>query len=181
MAAVSLSPAQHKLGSMAGQRVPLGNVPNAANSPFRAATKRLRDQVDAKVEFPWDPQPSAKRQALDLDKVLKRTSPRRPGLPFAEGRVFNIKRPAGTPPTAFERQLYAVKEEKSQQRVERQERNTQQTVKGIKQWQEHYKKAFPSFVFYFENIGEEVRIKCSKYARILGAVSSLRTYASNGG
>ena len=173
MAAVSLSPAQHKLGSMASRRIPLGNVPNAANSPFRGAPKRSRDQVDAQADFPWNLQPNAKRQALDLEKPLKRTSPRRHGLPSAEGRVFNNKRPIGTPPTAFERQLLAVKEERPQQRVERQERNTQQTVKGIKQWQEHYKRAFPSFVFYFENIGEEVRIKCSKYARNLGAVSIL--------
>ena len=120
-------------------------------------------------------QPNAKRQAFDLEKPPTRASPRKHGLPLAEGRVFNNKRPTGTPPTPFERQLLAVKEDKPQQRVERQERNAQQAVKGIKQWQEHYKRAFPSFVFYFENIGEEVRIKCSKYARSLGAVSQLLT------
>ncbi len=173
MAAVSLSPAQHKLGSMASRRVPLGDVPNGANSPFRTATKRSRDQVDAQGEFPWDLQPSAKRQAYELERPPPRVSPRKHGLPSAEGRVFNIKRPSGTPPTPFERQLLALKDDKPRQRVERQEKSTQQAVKGIKQWQEHYKRAFPSFVFYFENIGEETRIKCAKYARSLGAVSHL--------
>lgn len=164
---------------MTSRRVPLANVPNAANSPFRSAPKRPRDQLDAQADFAWDLQPNAKRQALDLERPLKRTSPRRPGLPSAEGRVFSNKRPFGTPPTAFERQLIAVKEDKPEQRVERQDRNTQQTVKGIKQWQEHYRKAFPSFVFYFENIAEEVRTKCSKYARMLGAVSFVQSCVPN--
>ncbi len=156
---------------MTGRRVPLGNVPNGANSPFRTATKRSRDQVDTQGDFPWDLQPSVKRQAYELEKPPSRVSPRKHGLPSAEGRVFNIKKPSGTPPTTFERQLLALKEgSKPQQRVERQERSTEQAVKGIKQWQEHYRRAFPSFVFYFENIGEETRIKCVKYARSLGAV-----------
>ena len=158
---------------MASRRVPLGNVPNAANSPFRGTAKRSRDQIDAHEDFPWDLQPNAKRQAFYLEKTPTRASQRRHGLSSDEGRVLNNKRPVGNPPTPFERQLLAVKEEKPQQRVEKQERNTQQAVKGIKQWQEHYKRAFPSFVFYFENIGEEVRIKCSKYARSLGAVSQI--------
>ena len=156
---------------MTSRRVPLADVPNAANSPFRGGAKRTRDQLDTQADFPWDVQPSAKRQVVDLESILRRTSPRKVSLATAEARVFSNKRSACTPPTAFERQLLAVKDDKPQQRVDRQEKSTQRSAKDIKQWQEHYRKAFPSFVFYFENIGEEVRSKCSKYARMLGAVS----------
>ena len=168
MATVSLSPAQQRLGNTP-RRVPLSIVSNAPNSPFRGQTsKRTRDQVEAQEEFPWNVQPHAKRQALEGEHVERRTSPRKSILKAAEARVFNKK--SNAPPTPFERQLLAARDLKAQQKVERQDKTNQSTLKGIKQWQEHYRRAFPMFVFYFEGIPEDVRIKCSKYARNLGAV-----------
>lgn len=170
MATISLSPAQHALGITANRRIPLGEVPNAANSPYRGAPpKRSHDQLGAQEEFPWDLQPHPKRQATEADRLIRRTSPRRQGSTIVESRVFG-KRTTNSQPTAFERQLLAAKHDPSHQRVERPKKSTQQTIEGVKQWQEHYKRAFPKFVFYFENIPEDVRIKCSKYARNLGAV-----------
>ncbi|KAK4693072.1 regulatory subunit for Cdc7p protein kinase, partial [Lecanoromycetidae sp. Uapishka_2] len=129
---------------MNGKRVPLGNVPNAANSPFRAvaaaASKRSREQVEQQEDLQYDFQPRAKRQAL-----------------------------ANVEPTAFERRLLAAREDKALQKVEKQEKPSTDTLDTIRQWQKHYKKSFPLFVFYFESVPEDVRQKCSKWIRQLGA------------
>ena len=187
MAEVSISPAPHKLGNMSSRRVPLGNVPNAANSPFRsvaAATfKRSRDQVEAQEDLPYDSQPQAKRQVLEDGRTNLRTSPRKQTLQSAEARIFN-RRPVNAQPTPFERKLLASAtenkfsqrveqkiEQKVQQRVERQGKASHEALEDIRQWQRHYKRSFPAFVFYFESLPEEVRTKCSKWIRSLGAVS----------
>ena len=187
MTEVSLSPAPHKLGNMSSRRVPLGNVPNAANSPFRsvaAATfKRTRDQVGAQEDLPYDLQPRAKRQALEDGRTYSRISPRKQPPQSAEGRIFS-KRTINTQPTPFERKLLAsakdIKatqsleekvEQRVQQRVERQGKASHEALEDIRQWQRHYKRSFPSFVFYFESLPEELRVKCSKWIRSLGAVS----------
>lgn len=171
MATISLSPVQQKLRTTPKQRVPLGVVSNGANSPFGGvATKRSREQVDSYEGFSWENPPQAKRQALDNERQAKRSSPRKQLVNAAEARVFS-KRSSNAPLTTFERQLLAARDEKAQQKVERQDKSSQQSLKGIKLWQEHYKRAFPMFVFYFEGIPEDVRIRCSKYARSLGAVS----------
>ena len=186
MAQVSLSPAPHKPGNMSSKRVPLGNVPNAANSPFRsvaaATSKRSRNQVEAQEDLPYDLQPRAKRQALEDGRAYPRISPRKQALQSAEGRIFN-KRTINAQPTPFEKKLLAsAKENKAtqrveekveqrvQQRVERQGKASHEALEDIRQWQRHYKRSFPTFVFYFESLPEEVRIKCSKWIRSLGAV-----------
>lgn len=184
MAEISLSPAPHKLGNMSTKRVPLGNVPNAANSPFRsvaaATSKRSRDQTEAQEDLSYDWQPRAKRQALEEGR---RASPRKQALQSTEGRVFN-KRTISAQPTPFERKLLASAKEKNltqrveerieqriQQRVERQGKASHEALEDIRQWQRHYKRSFPTFVFYFESLPEEIRVKCSKWIRSLGAVS----------
>lgn len=193
MAQVSVSPAPPKLGSMSNRRVPLGNVRNAANSPFRAvaaaASKRSRDQVEAQEDLRYDLQPRIKRQALEDGRTSQRTPPRTAALQSAEGRVFNNRRPLNAQPTPFERKLLATKEnkvqegrfqqgvkQKPQQRVERQEKPSYEALDDLRAWQKHYKRSFPTFVFYFESVPEDVRIKYSKYVRSLGAVS----FVSNG-
>lgn len=185
MAQVSLSPAPHKLGNMSNKRIPLGNVPNAANSPFRsvaaAAAKRSRDQVEAQEDLPYDLKPRTKRQALEDGRTSLRTSPRKQTLQSAEGRIFN-RRPVNAQPTPFERRLLASTkdnkvtqrveqkiEQRIQQRVERQGKASHEALEDIRQWQRHYKRSFPTFVFYFESLPEEVRVKCSKWIRSLGA------------
>lgn len=187
MAEVSLSPVLHKLGNMSSKRVPLGNVPNAANSPFRsvaaATSKRSRDQVEAQEDLLYDIQPRAKRQVLEDGRTNLWTSPRKQTLQSAEARIFN-KRPVNAQPTLFEKKLLASAkenklsqrieqkiEQKVQQRVERQGKASHEALEDIRQWQRHYKRSFPNFVFYFESLPEEIRVKCSKWIRSLGAVS----------
>ncbi len=174
MATVALSPAPHRSRDMTKRRVPLADVPNAANSPLRglgpSTTKRSRDLVEAREDLFYEEQPPAKRKAFRLERTPLRRSPRKQINALAEDRVFG-KRSANTQPTAFERRLLAAKEPKVSQRIERQERDPQETLEGIRQWQKHYRKAFPQFVFYFEGIAEDVRVKWYKYVRNLGAVS----------
>lgn len=170
MATLAISPIPHKFNTMTSKRVPLGDVPNAANSPARqiAPYKRSREQVEAQENFHIDYQPRAKRQALDANQLRLRVSP--------ANRLHRLKddRPTSRPPptiypTAFERRLLAAKEAGTQQRVQRPERQ-QEDLEGVRKWQQHYKKAFPAFVFYFESIPEDVRIRYSKIVRNLGAV-----------
>ncbi len=172
---------------MSSKRVPLGNVPNAANSPFRsvaaATSKRSRDQVEAQEDLLYDIQPRAKRQVLEDGRTNLWTSPRKQTLQSAEARIFN-KRPVNAQPTLFEKKLLASAkenklsqrieqkiEQKVQQRVERQGKASHEALEDIRQWQRHYKRSFPNFVFYFESLPEEIRVKCSKWIRSLGAVS----------
>ena len=173
MAAVSLSPAPHNFAAMTSRRVPLGDIPNAANSPFRAvaaaASKRTRGQVEAQEDFSYDLQPRAKRQLLDDGRFIQK-SPKRQDLQTAEDRVFD-RRPTNSQPTAFQKKLLAAREEKSRQRVEKQEKAVHVQMDEVRQWQKHYKKLFPSFVFYFESLPEDTRASCSKHIRSLGAVS----------
>ncbi|KAL9126954.1 MAG: hypothetical protein Q9217_004077 [Psora testacea] len=171
MASLIVSPIPQRLGGSMSRRIPLGDVPNAANSPARthAAAKRTRDHVQAQENFSCDVQPQTKRQLLEKDRSNLRNSPVKPSLCLQEDGVFNKRSLGAAQLTAFERRCLFTKEGKARQRVERQEKAPQETLEGIRQWQKHYKKAFPQFVFYFEGIPEDVRQKCSKWIRNLGA------------
>ena len=174
-AAAAISPGFDRNGIMSNRRVPLASNPNAANSPYRplnaGATKRSRCEAEKQDDLIGDQQPPSKRQAVDIVQTRLRTPTRRPPLQPPEGRVFN-KRATNSQPTSFERKLYAVKDKQIQQRTERQEKSAADSLNGIKQWQRHYRKVFPEFVFYFESVPADVQLKCSKNIRALGAVSA---------
>ena len=174
MAAVSLSPAPHNFVGMSSKRIPLGDVPNATNSPFRAvaaaASKRSREQAEANENLLYDLQPRAKRQAFDNGRFDQPTPPRRQASQAMDDRVFD-RRPTNSHPTAFQKKLLAAREEKSKQRIEKQEKAANVQMDEVRQWQKHYKKLFPSFVFYFESLPEDLRVNCSKHVKSLGAVS----------
>ena len=172
---------------MSNKRVPLGDVPNAANSPFRsvaaAVSKRSRDQLEAQEDLTYNFQPRVKRQALEDGRTSLRISPRKQALQSGEARIFS-KRSINVQPTPFEKKLLAsAKESKTiqraeerleqrvQQRVERHGKASHEALEDIRQWQRHYKRSFPTFVFYFESLPEEIRVKCSKWIRSFGAVS----------
>ena len=182
MAAVAISPAQYQLGIMSNRRAPLASIPNAVNSPFRepaAATKRPRPHLDQE-DLAYDQEPPTKRTALANSRPFPRTPPQRQSFQQAEARVFG-KRPGNVQPTAFERRLLEAKERKAQevrdkgqeQRVERPSRIATETLEGIRQWQKHYRKVFPTFVFYFESVSDETRARHAKFIRAFGAVSRL--------
>ena len=89
----------------------------------------------------------------------------------AEGRVFTKR--ANAPPTAFERKLVAARDRdrQGQLRGTKYEGRSLDTRDNIRQWQRHYRKAFPQFVFYFESMTAEVHNRCSRQVHALGAVS----------
>ena len=172
MAVVLLSPASYNLGAMSNTRAPLQSIPNAANSPFRpvaaAASKRSRLDAGLQEDANCDRQPPAKKQALEAKASEFRTPPRKQALTSGEDRLFNRKT-QNRKPTAFERKLLAAREEQQFETFKKQEKATSE--EGIRSWQKHYRRLFPSFVFYFESIPDDVRLRCSRQIKSLGAVS----------
>lgn len=164
---------------MASRRVPLANNPNAANSPFRGpalvAGKRTRAQANDNRE-PTHGQPPLKKQMLDIDndenanpRTLTRQSLQQQE---AESRLF-MRKNTNAPQTAFEKKLVAAREKKHPTSLKPAEKVSRgvDSLETIRQWQKHYKKAFPQFVFYFESVPEDVRAKVSRQVQYLGAVS----------
>ena len=175
MAAVAISPELDRNGITSNRRIPLASNPNAANSPYRpftaSAAKRSRCEAEKQDDPIHDQQPPSKKQAVDIVQTRPRTPTRRQPLQYSESRAC-IKKPTNAQPTSFERKLYAVKDKQTQQRTERQEKAAAESLNGIKQWQKHYRRVFPDFVFFFESVPADVRAKCSKQIRALGAVSA---------
>ena len=162
-------------------------MPNAVNSPFRTsqtvAGKRTRGQLGENVYG----QPPAKKQLLEANNEggenvdpLKSTG----ATVISNDKLdepFSTKRTSTAPPTAFERKLASVREKKpapqTQQHQQLQRADRSHTIKGdnlenVRQWQRHYRRQFPQFVFYFDSVPDDVRQKAIRQVRSLGAVSS---------
>lgn len=175
MAAVFIPPSPQTSLAMSTRRAPLANVPNAANSPHRtgiAAMKRSR-AGGSQLDIPYGP-PPPKRQHVDREESEPRSPTRAKTTiyPGAESKVFT-RRSNNAQPSAFEKKLVAArdKERQSQTKGTRYERTSAENLDTIRQWQRHYRKAFPQFVFYFDGIPEDVRNRCSRQVIALGAVS----------
>ncbi|THC90963.1 hypothetical protein EYZ11_009571 [Aspergillus tanneri] len=154
-------------------RRPLANVPNATNSPHRVGlvpAKRPRT-TNAPVEIPYG-QPPPKKQVVDGTEVEGRSPSRTRASTYqnTDSKLFS-RRTNNAQPSAFERKLVAArdKERLSQHRPSRHEKPSAETIDTIRQWQRHYRKAFPQFVFYFDSIPEDLRSKCSRQVIALGA------------
>lgn len=173
MAAISILNSPHTLSDMSTRRVPLSSNPNAVNSPFRgvtgAATKAKRSYATIQREEAYGQPPPAKKQIVEVSHRNLRTPPRQSVAESAEGHVFS--RRAHAQPTAFDRKLEAARRRPAPQAVTRAEKASEENLETIRQWQRHYRKVFPKFVFYFESISEDVRIRYSKQVTALGAVS----------
>ena len=163
---------------MASRRQPLTNIPNAVNSPFRNVAanngKRTRAQAGEPREAVYG-QPPAKKQIIEItDGEAENVDPlRRNGVPAAaqdKADEFFSKRSTG-PETAFQRKLAAARERKPvpQQRVETNQKQSADNLESIRQWKRHYKRQFPQFVFYFESVPEDVRVKTARQFQSLGA------------
>ncbi|KAH7135493.1 Dfp1/Him1, central region-domain-containing protein [Dendryphion nanum] len=162
MAAVAVPPSPQVLSVMNSRRVPLANLQNATNSPLRAPApvageKRQRSHASEQRDMPYgQPRPS-KRQLIEVDDADAR-------------RVGGLVRRSGAPATAFQKKLEAARETKVVAKpVERPQNSTQQNLETIRQWQKHYRKMFPTFVFYFESVPEDIRSKMWRQAQVLGA------------
>ncbi|KAI9790998.1 MAG: hypothetical protein M1816_004565 [Peltula sp. TS41687] len=62
-----------------------------------------------------------------------------------------------------------IQMEKDRVEEELEQKAIKESIENVRQWQRHYRKVFPSFVFYFESLPEDVRAKCSKQIALLGA------------
>jgi len=155
---------------MSSKRIPLANNPSAANSPFRnAAAKRSRAQVEGKdVENVYSP--PKKKQLLGIEgngtRRAQHISPDE-----REGRVF-LGKADGAASNAFARKLAAAREARQAQPrpMEKEAKTIIADIDTIKQWRKHYRKVFPSFVFYFESLPADMSAKSSKQIQSLGAV-----------
>jgi hypothetical protein len=90
-----------------------------------------------------------------------------------DSKLF-ARRPNNANPSAFEKKLVAARDKERQPQVKsvKGEKQSADTLDTIRQWQRHYRKAFPQFVFYFDSIPDDVRRKFSRQVIALGAVSS---------
>ena len=176
MAAVSLSPLPFDLSSMSSRRVPLSSNPNAVNSPYRApASKQKRSYAHLQREDEYGRPPPAKKQMLD--PYTSRTPPRQNSVQsFPEGRVLTRKSNAQFP--SFERRTAPSTREVVQQTVKKSEKTPEQDSESVRQWKKHYQKQFPSMVFYFESVPEDLRAKYTKQVVALGAVRQMSSLYS---
>ncbi|KAL1306074.1 hypothetical protein AAFC00_004197 [Neodothiora populina] len=181
MAAISAVLSPHADSTMSSRRVPLANNTAAVNSPFRtiAAVSGKRTRANnPEARDILHGQPPSKKQAIDTTEYDENTAPRtltRQSLAQqeAEAKLF-MRKPTNAAPTAFEKKLAAARDKKpttttSTQKVDPRVQKQGDSLETIRQWQKHYKKAFPQYVFYFESVPEDVRSKVSRQIQYLGA------------
>jgi regulatory subunit for Cdc7p protein kinase len=168
MATVAVPPSPQIVSNMSNRRVPLANLQNATNSPLRVPAvggKRQRSHASEQRDVPYG-QPPSKKLIVEVDD--------------AEARKNGLGRRSNGPPTAFQRKLEAAREIKTvPKQPERSQKNLNENLETIRQWQRHYRKMFPQFVFYFESIPEDVRGRVSRQAQTLGAVRLPRMVSLN--
>jgi regulatory subunit for Cdc7p protein kinase len=169
MAAVSLLPSPqptHDIGM--SRRVPLGNLPNAANSPFRGTaaapgTKRARSHAENQRDLTYAQPPPAKKQAVEDTDLEAR-------------RHAQLRKAGYNPPTGLQKKLEAAAREsgtrQTSKAAEKAQKQGSDNLDSIRQWQRHYKKVFPQIVFYYESIPDDVRAKISRQVQALGSVST---------
>ncbi|KAL4978783.1 Dfp1/Him1, central region-domain-containing protein [Aspergillus desertorum] len=170
MAAVFVPPSRETSLNMSTRR-PLANVPNATNSPHRVGlvpAKRPR-MTSAQVDIPCG-QPPPKKQVVDGTGVENQPTGQTKfaALQGTDPKLFTRKTNSAQP-SAFEKKLVAARDKERQlQKATKQERPPAENI-SIRQWQRHYRKAFPHFVFYFDAVPIDVRSKCSRQVIALGA------------
>lgn len=161
MAAVAVPPSPQLADAMATRRVPLANLQNATNSPLRATQiggKRQRSAASEQRDLPYG-QPPPKKHIIEVDD--------------AESRRSGLVRRSGAPTTALTRKLQEARgEPKAVPKQADKASRTANELESIRQWQRHYRKLFPGFVFYFESIPEDVKYRICRQAHSLGAVRS---------
>lgn len=172
MAAVFVPPSPQTSLNMSTRR-PLANVPNATNSPHRTGLLPAKRARSTQIEIPYG-QPPPKKQVMDVAEQETRSPSRSRSTlqQSTESRLF-ARRSNNANPSAFEKKLVAARDRERQPVVKgtKGERPSADTLDNIRQWQRHYRKAFPQFVFYFDSIPEDVRQKFSRQVVALGAVS----------
>ncbi|KAK7534789.1 Dfp1/Him1, central region-domain-containing protein [Phyllosticta citribraziliensis] len=162
MAAVSIPPSPQALSTMSSRRMPLANVPNGTNSPYRppavAATKRTRSYASEQRDLTYAQQPPSKKLIVEDTDVENRRH-----VLLQKARQAQIS-------AAQKKQQDVTRDLRLSSRpVEKSAKPLHDNYETIRQWQKHYRKAFPQFVFYFESIPEDARTKATKQLLALGA------------
>lgn len=141
----------------------MSSNPNVANSPLRGGalaangSKRIRSYAELQREEAYGQPPPAKRQMLDAggQRSLRSPLPQRPARPAAQ-RTSQSTRAATT--------------DRSSQPVPL--KLSEKEVKNIRAWQTQIRSRFPTMVFYFESLPDDLRVKLTKQFTHLGAVST---------
>ncbi|KAI9712693.1 MAG: hypothetical protein M1820_001314 [Bogoriella megaspora] len=157
---------------MTSRRVPLASVPNAANSPRRAmpaaaAGKRYRPNASEQREAPYGQPPPAKKQIVEVENVgIRATS-----HGVREHKTVQANTEVTNKATLARRAVSTTREVASSQQksLDKQQKGGSENLETIRQWQRHYRRVFPQFVFYFESIPDETRQKSSRQIASLGA------------
>jgi regulatory subunit for Cdc7p protein kinase len=145
--------------------VPLGSLPNAANSPFREpvppGTKRPRTEA-AGYEKSQHP---AKKQAIEVvdDAVENRARQ-------VVGRKVQTSTTATHGAGAAGVRKIAVAKGAGMASAKNHQ-VASENLNEIRQWQRHYKKMFPQMVFYYDNVPDDTRHKIGRQIQQLGSVS----------
>jgi regulatory subunit for Cdc7p protein kinase len=148
--ALTLPPSPHVSNTMAARRMPLADLQNATNSPLRSNViggKRSRAEPDVFG------QPPPKKHIIEVQGE--------------DSRRHGLIRRSGAPATALTRKLEAARENKL---PAKQAQRTQTDISNVRQWQNHYRKLFPQFIFYFDSVSSLQKDKIMSRAMILGSV-----------
>ncbi|KAK7550023.1 Dfp1/Him1, central region-domain-containing protein [Phyllosticta citricarpa] len=158
MAAVSIPPSPQALSTMSSRRMPLANVPNGTNSPYRPpATKRNRSYASEQRDLTYAQQPPTKKLIVEDTDVENR-------------RHVLLQKTRQSQISASQKKQDITRDSRLSSRpVEKSARPAHDNLETVRQWQKHYRKAFPHFVFYFESIPEDARTKATKQLLALGA------------
>lgn len=162
--------------------------------------KRSRSASAIQRDVPFG-QPPPKKQALEapttptqpalrtpirrsnstLEAAAKAAVPRRPSVRAARPGLAACP-PAFVDITGQQQQQQQLQQYQSQQVARRQSAHAIRAAEAVgadaqgnsdvRAWQRHYRKAFPSYVFFFENIPADVLVKAQKQITSLGAVSA---------
>lgn len=150
---------------MANRRVPLASLQNATNSPMRAPAingKRQRSHASEQRDIAHG-QPPAKKLMVETDD--------------ADARRSGLIRRSAAPPTALTKKLEAAREQKAAPKTTRPNTRgpevTASNLETIRNWQRHYRKLFPQFVFWYESVPDDLKSKIARQAQLLGSVRAI--------
>ncbi|KAF8453320.1 Dfp1/Him1, central region-domain-containing protein [Terfezia claveryi] len=170
----------------ASRRVPLGTLPNAANSNVHVTTvpqtKRPRSQsISQQREVNYVEKPVVKKQIIEAPPP--QPIPRTPVRNRVDSKTMPPRRGANRVRTGGEtntgdgisgegggRNIYAPTTN-----VNNTVQNAQDPVavaegiERIRAWQAHFRRMFPTFMFYFEGLPEESATKYHRQVQALGA------------
>ena len=122
--------------------------------------KRQRSHASEQRDLSYG-QPPAKKLMLEADD--------------ADARRSGLSRRSAAPPTALTRKLEAAREQKTAPKAARPNTKgpevTSTNLETIRNWQRHYRKLFPQFVFWYESVPDDLKFKLARQTQLLGSVS----------